>query len=307
MKKNSHFQSLYQNEFKNFMHKLIIILCILLWPNLTTAVDITLSSETLQFGETIAITIKSKQRIKTHSITFGKKPFKLFLNNYKNNHYIYVTYVAISRHTKPGSTYLKIGLTFKNKTKFFKQYNIALEFPDKPKEGKVTLTKKAKSISNNKLSYQKEGALLSKHFKKITKRRYFDGLFDYPAFGRMSSGFGKLRRYNNGRSSSHAGVDIANKKGTPIYAPQHGKVILSKQLEIHGNTIMIDHGYGIISIYCHLEKRSIKKGKHIKKGTQIGEMGMTGVASGVHLHWGLSVQNVRVDPLFWTQESNEKI
>ncbi len=289
------------------MHKIIVLIIFLLTHKITLAVDISLSSQSIKLGETIALTIVSEQKIKKHTVTLGGKPFKLFLNDYKNKKYVYVSYVAISRTRKPGHDYLKIGLTFKKNPKFFKQYKITLDFPKKPKTGKVALTKKAKSISNNKLSYQKEGALLSKHFKKITNRRYFDGLFDYPAFGRMSSGFGKLRLYNNGRTSSHAGVDIANKKGTPIYAPQHGKVILSKTLDVHGNTIMIDHGYGIISIYCHLAKRTIKKGKFIKKGTQIGEMGMTGVASGVHLHWGLSVQNVRVDPLFWTQESNKEI
>ena len=288
------------------MIKSILFSWLLLCASPLFAIDITLSSEILKFGETIAVKLKSPERIKSHSILFGGKSFQLFLNDYQNKHYIYVTYIAVSRHSKSKYSYLKIGLTFSKKNKFYKEYKIALDFPKKPKIGRVRLTQKAKSLSNKTSSYKKEGALLAKHFKKTTKRRYFDGLFIYPAKGRLSSEFGKLRHYNNGRTSSHAGVDIANKQGTPIFAPQNGKVILSKPLDIHGNTIMIDHGYGIISIYCHLNSRSVKKGKYIKKGTPIGTMGMTGVASGVHLHWGLSVQNVRVDPLFWTQSTANK-
>ena len=145
--------------------------------------------------------------------------------------------------------------------------------------------------------------MLNKLFSKKTNKKYFSGSFEKPASGRISSGFGKIRTYNNGRVNSHAGVDIANKKGSPIKAPQNGVVLLSKTLNIHGNTVVLDHGLGVVSIYCHLNKRHVKKGAYVKKDQKIGAMGRTGVASGVHLHWGLSVQNVRVNPLFWTSKN----
>ena len=141
--------------------------------------------------------------------------------------------------------------------------------------------------------------MIATNFKKSTKERYFNGVFLKPAPGRISSVFAKVRVYNNGRTSSHAGVDIANKPGTIITAPAPGNVILSERLKVHGETVMIDHGFGVVSIMCHLQKRYVKVGEFLSASQHIGEMGMTGVASGVHLHWGLSVQNVRVDPLYW--------
>lgn len=286
------------------MYKYLILFLLYFFTLTTYGVEIKLSSKTLKFGEPLKVTILSDKKIKNSTLTFGNRSFKLFLNRLKNKKYVYISYLAIPRKHKPGDVYLKISLKFKNRSKFFKHYKITLDYPEKPPEGKVALTKKAKKISDNKKAYKKEGALLSKHFNKKTSRRYFDGAFQMPTYGRISSVFGKLRYYNNGKTSSHAGVDIANKKGTPITAPQHGKVILSETLDIHGNTVMIDHGYGVISIYCHLEQRNVTTGQFLKKGDPLGAMGMTGVASGVHLHWGLSIQNVRVNPLFWTDKKS---
>ena len=143
--------------------------------------------------------------------------------------------------------------------------------------------------------------MLNELFSSLNEEQYFNGAFMRPARGRMSSGFAKLRTYNNGRVSSHSGVDISNREGTPVVASAMGKVVFSDTLKIHGNTVVIDHGLGILSVYCHLSRLLCKKGDTLPKGYLIGEMGMTGVASGVHLHWGVSVQNIRVNPLFLTK------
>ena len=83
-------------------------------------------------------------------------------------------------------------------------------------------------------------------------------------------------------------------------------MVLSEELTIHGHTVMIDHGFGVVSVFCHLDSRLVRNRKKVSKGDPIGTMGMTGVASGVHLHWGVSVQNVRVNPLYWLG-SDEKL
>ena len=77
---------------------------------------------------------------------------------------------------------------------------------------------------------------------------------------------------------------------------------MSDTLKIHGNTIIIDHGFGVLSVYCHLHKLLVKENQMVKQGQKIAEMGNTGLVSGPHLHWGLSLQNVRVDPLFWVDK-----
>jgi len=262
-------------------------------------VFVSLSSQKITLGEPVKVTVITTRPIKSYKLALLNKKFKLFLENKKRKKYRYTAIVGINRTKKPGDYKLKLDVKLKNKGRFYQEYKINLAYSMNRKKGKVTLSKRKTKLSKNKRAYTDEYKLLSDNFKQLTNKKYFKGKYQLPAKGRLSSGFGKLRFYNSGKVSSHAGLDIANKKGTSILAPQKGKVIFSETLEVHGNTIIIDHGYGIISIFCHLNKRRIRKNKYVKKGQKIGEMGMTGVASGVHLHWGMSVQNIRVDPLFF--------
>ncbi len=281
---------------------LIFVFCSFVQFNF--AVDVTLSSQKLGFGEPIKIIVRTKDRIKKQTILFANKSFKCFLVGRIDQRFTYVGYVAGSRYLDPGDYLLKLNFRFSRKNKFYQQYKIVLDYPKKRKLGNVSLTKKAKTVSKRTDDYRKESRLLAKNFKKLTNKQYFSGPFIMPAKGRLSSGFGVLRRYNNGRTSSHAGLDIANKVGTSIFSPAKGVVILSKTLTIHGNTIMVDHGYGVISVFCHLDKRFVRKGDYVQTGAFLGEMGMTGVVSGTHLHWGISVQNVRVNPLYFIKEES---
>lgn len=267
--------------------------------NIFADVDIDISAQVLRLGQSSHITISSTEKLKSYKLTFLGKQFKLALIDEKPNYYIYKSYFAASRSKASGNYVLTFDARLQNDKHIYKRYDIRVDHAHSMKVGKVRLTKKAKKISKRKRSYQQEGKLLAKHFKTFTPKAYFDGPFTKPAVGRLSSPFAKTRVYNNGRRSSHAGVDISNKIGTAVRAAQHGKVILSERLKVHGNTVMIDHGLGVVSIYCHLHKRSVSKGWRVKKGDLIGSIGSTGVVSGPHLHWGLSIQNVRVNPLYW--------
>ena len=76
---------------------------------------------------------------------------------------------------------------------------------------------------------------------------------------------------------------------------------MSQDFSYHGKTIMIDHGFSVVSIYNHLHERYVEKGDYIRRGDFIGSLGQTGVVSGPHLHWGMAVNNIRVNPLFWVK------
>ena len=262
-------------------------------------VIVTLSSQDINLGEPIKVQVVTTKPIKEYKLSLLNKKFTLFLENKSKKKYKYTAMIGINRRKKSGSYKLKVDIRLKNKIKFYENYKINLTYIENRKKGKVNLSKRKTKLSNNKRAYKNEYELISNKFKKLSNKKYFNSRFKMPAKGRVSSIFGKMRYYNNGNISSHAGLDIANKKGTAILAPQKGVVIFSDKLDVHGNTVMIDHGQGVISIFCHLNKRSIKHKKRVKKGQKIGEMGMTGVASGVHLHWGMSVQNIRVDPVFF--------
>ena len=121
--------------------------------------------------------------------------------------------------------------------------------------------------------------------------------FIMPVEGRISGKFGGQRIMNNIPKSPHQGMDIAAKEGTPIKASASGEVVLAyPDLFYSGNVVIIDHGFGLQTIYAHMKDINVKKGQKVIQGDIIGTVGMTGRATGPHLHWGASLRNIRFNP-----------
>jgi murein DD-endopeptidase MepM/ murein hydrolase activator NlpD len=106
----------------------------------------------------------------------------------------------------------------------------------------------------------------------------------------------KKSAFNGAARNPHSGMDIAAPSGTPVLAPIAGTVADTGKYFFNGNTVFIDHGHGMISMYCHLNSVEVKPGQHLAAGARIGTVGMTGRATGPHLHWGLSLNRAWVDP-----------
>ncbi|MBA4773104.1 MAG: M23 family metallopeptidase [Sphingomonas sp.] len=124
--------------------------------------------------------------------------------------------------------------------------------------------------------------------------------FQWPVIGRLSGMFGAQRIYKNGEAGSyHSGTDVARPTGTPVVAPADGVVILAADspFTLEGNLLMLDHGMGLNSSFLHLSRIDVHVGEHITQGEQIGAVGMTGRATGPHLHWSLKWRDRRIDPL----------
>lgn len=121
-------------------------------------------------------------------------------------------------------------------------------------------------------------------------------LLDLPTEGPLSSPFGLRRYFNEQPRNPHSGIDIAAPKGTPITAPATGKVILTGDFFFNGNSVFLDHGQGLVTMYCHMDSIEVKEGEIINKGKQIGTVGMTGRVTGPHLHWSVSMNDARIDP-----------
>lgn len=266
--------------------------------------DVFLSKQQLDMGDTLFVKIETDSPLKSYKCVFLNRKYTLFLDSYINGIYTYVAYLGASRYKESGDYVFVLSLRSEDQSKFYEHYSISLNHPPK-KPGKVNLSSKAKKISKDVSSRKAEIATLTKVFALKTKKKYFSGPFIEPTKGRLSSVFGKVRHYNNGSSSSHSGVDFSNKIGTKVRAVQNGKVVLSESFKIHGNTIVIDHGYGVLSVYLHLNALLVKEGQFVNVGDIIAEMGATGLVSGPHLHWGLSLQSERVDPLKWTDKKLE--
>jgi murein DD-endopeptidase MepM/ murein hydrolase activator NlpD len=135
-------------------------------------------------------------------------------------------------------------------------------------------------------------------FDRVTPERLWDGKFRIPLEGvTTGSNFGKRRILNGNPGSPHSGTDFPAPTGTPVHAAQRGRVVLAEELFFSGNTVVLDHGLGVYTFYGHLSEIGVKVGDALEAGAVLGKVGATGRVTGPHLHWGLTVERARVNPL----------
>ncbi|HEC1727916.1 TPA: M23 family metallopeptidase [Campylobacter lari] len=143
-----------------------------------------------------------------------------------------------------------------------------------------------------------------KVYNTYTNMALFEGNFAYPLESKITSAFGKARLFNDTLKSYHSGTDFRAASGTKIYASNDGIVRIASDRYYAGNSVVIDHGYGIYSQYYHLSKLNVKVGQKVKKGELIGLSGASGRVTGPHLHFGILVNGVQVDPLDFIAKFN---
>jgi murein DD-endopeptidase MepM/ murein hydrolase activator NlpD len=142
----------------------------------------------------------------------------------------------------------------------------------------------------------KEKKIIGKALRQWTEQSDVQTQFILPVDGRLSSPFGLRRFFNKQPRRPHSGLDIAAPEGTVIKAPADGKVLNTGDYFFNGNTIFLDHGQGLITMFCHMNSIDVKQGTQVKQGDVIGKVGMTGRVTGPHLHWSVSLNNTRVEP-----------
>ena len=153
------------------------------------------------------------------------------------------------------------------------------------KEDMERITKEIKLIKNVKNSWREINSIPLK--------------FQKPTVGPYSSAFGLRRFFNNQPRNPHGGIDIAAAEGTPVTAPAAGIVINTGNYFFNGKTVFLDHGQGLITMYCHLNEINVAEGAHVNTNDLIGTVGSTGRSTGAHLHWSVYLNNTTVEPLLF--------
>lgn len=223
-------------------------------------------------------------------VTFNSKKIPLFLDLSGDSLYCLI---GVPVTIKPG-TY---GIAYGDRKKNLKV--VSAKYPVR----NLRLPKR----KNNFKASPGEKETIRKAKKELSQKKLWSGKFKRPVKkGRISSVFGIRRRVNGKllKDYFHSGTDFAAPRGTPIYSCANGKVIVAKTgWRLHGNTVCIDHGQGVISIYIHMNSVKVKKGQIVKVGERIGAVGSTGRASGPHLHFGIYVNDTATDPMMWFASS----
>ena len=168
-----------------------------------------------------------------------------------------------------------------------------------PRGGTIRLSKRQVAARRDTEALAKMKADRTAAYTHIGPAALWEGAALRPVSGRRTSAFGRYRTYSDGRKKHHLGTDLANITGTPVGAALAGEVRASGWQHLFGNAVIVHHGHGLTTSYNHLSKRTVSVGDRVSRGDIVGALGSTGQSTGPHLHWGMQVGEVEVDPERW--------
>ena len=201
----------------------------------------------------------------------------------------WIAIVGIPLKSQPGPHQLQVSdgrtLGFTVGTKHYREQHI-----------KLKNSRQVNPLAEDMTRINRELAEQTRAYQTFSPTQPSNLLFDKPVEGPLSSPFGLRRFFNGEERNPHSGLDFAVGAGTPIKAPAAGKVILIGNYFFNGNTVFVDHGQGLISMFCHMSKVDVKLGQSLPRGGIVGRVGATGRATGPHMHWNVSLNDARVDP-----------
>jgi murein DD-endopeptidase MepM/ murein hydrolase activator NlpD len=208
----------------------------------------------------------------------------------------WVTVVGVDVDAKAGEHKAKVLLTMEDGRMDTRETVITVESTDFPTTELKVAEQFVQLSPANQTRANREAKEIDTIFSKTTNEILWEQPFTSPIPGGTGSNFGHRRVFNGEARAPHAGADLRAKTGVPIRATNRGRVVLSKNLFFTGNTVILDHGLGIYSLYAHLSRLDVKPGAVVERSQLVGLAGATGRVTGPHLHWGVRVQGARVDP-----------
>lgn len=244
-------------------------------------------------GNVIAIMVESPVPSKAWA-QFGDKRYH-FVSRAGGRSWF--TLIDLGLAISPGPHVLRVGVACPDG--YEKTFSVTLTVTQRPFPVKqLTVDDRFTVLSPDVLKrVLREKKEIEAVYLAITPSWLGEGGFDVPSRGVLRDNFGEKRLFNGEVRSRHRGVDIGSPQGTEVRASNAGRVVLTGNFYFGGNTVIIDHGAGLFSNYCHLSAILVGKGSLVEKGAVIGLTGSTGRATGPHLHWGFRLYNEPVDPL----------
>jgi len=270
----------------------ILLFFIIIRPG--SGLEIKLEPEVAWQGKVISIRIPSSEAVARVDASFLGQRFACYK---RGDDYFGV--VGIPLDQKPGRYNLALIITQKDgktegavqKVRIWESRFPVSKFWLKPSKKKLM-----QPVLINQEWGEIEKVLLVEEPKQFWEKKYLK-----PIAGVISQGFGARQIINGRKSGGHKGVDFGAKVGTRVIAPNYGKVVFVKRLKVFGGTVVLDHGQGVFTLYFHLSKIYPAPGAFVMPGDVIALSGDSGVSSAPHLHWAMSVHNLRVDPMQWVR------
>ncbi len=260
----------------------------------TSDPPITHAARSLQPGEVILLTLRSERDLSEAKLQAFSRKFPIFRGD---NGEEWHSLVGIDLKTKPGTYTLTVADTETAAGDLLLEHRLRVRDKSFPTR-RLTVDEKFVTPPQEVLErIRRESRRVSGIFATISPERYWKGTFQRPVPGRANSSFGKRSILNGKPRSPHTGTDFTADAGTPVAAPNVGRVVLADDLYYSGNTVILDHGLGLYSYFAHLSEFLVWEGDMVTAGTIVGRVGATGRVTGPHLHWTMKLAGVSVDPL----------
>ena len=256
-------------------------------------IDIHMDYRSLQPGEVVRLRMRSKKHVQAVQVRFLDEKTSLVQTSDPGE---FFTFIGLDLGIEPGHYSLNFSILYLDGNVEHVKRDIEIldrEFPEKKLWVDEKFVTPPVSV-HERIRWESE--LLKTVYEMHTPRWLGEGKFIIPSVGEARPNFGERRVFNNKPRSSHSGVDISSPFGAPVKASNSGRVALAKDLYYAGKAVILDHGLGVFSLYCHFSQIKVKTGDTVKKGDVIGNIGSTGRVTGPHLHWGMKVSGSRVDP-----------
>jgi murein DD-endopeptidase MepM/ murein hydrolase activator NlpD len=204
---------------------------------------------------------------------------------------------GIDMNTQPGTYSIKINGIDEGKRVYMSSLSLKVEKVDFGAQ-KLSLPSSMVDLDKKTLErVNQETMKLKTLLQAFQDEKFWRGAFIRPVEGELSGAFGVSRMINGKRRGQHTGIDLQAEEGTPVLACNRGMVVLVDELFFSGKSVILDHGWGLFSMYFHLSEIRVQEGERIDKGAILGRVGSTGRSTKPHLHWGIRMNGARVDPL----------